>query len=170
MPRRLLTQDDFLEVSPVLKCELEHDLSQGEYMFNFWSNIESRSPGNTLLLTLRRCSERHSSELRTLSIANEFSYKTIRDFLGGKKRDFPCGAVILKTPAQLLQPLYPQYCLAVFGGHNLDDRSALGMRLSQLIERGRLFEGKSRKKITDKDHQILHDWETRLTGNNGLAN
>lgn len=165
MPRRLLTQDDFLEVSPVLKCEWEHDFSQGEYMSNFWSNIESRSPENTLLLTLRRCSERHSSELRTLSIANEFSYKTIRDCLGGKKRDFPCGAVILKTPAQLLQPLYPRYCLAVFGGHNLDDRFALG----NLIERGRLFEGKSRRKITDQDRQILQDWEIRLRGNNGLS-
>lgn len=169
MPRRLLTQDDFLEVSPVLKCEWEHNFSQGEYMSKFWSNIESRSPGNTLLLTLRRCSERHSSELRTLSISNEFSYRTIRDFLGGKKRDFPCGAVILKTPAQLLQPLHPQYCLAVFGGHNLDDRSALGKKLSQLIERGRLFEGKSRKSFTDQDHQILEDWGTRLRGNNGLS-
>ncbi|KAJ5560542.1 hypothetical protein N7513_002941 [Penicillium frequentans] len=169
MPKSVLSQDYFLEASSVVKCEWKHDFSQGEYISSFWSNIESRSPGNPLLLTLRRYSERRSSELRTLSIANEFSYQTIREFLGGRKRDFPCGAVILKTPAQLLQPLYPQYCLAVFGGHNLDDRSALGKKLSQLIEKGRLFEGKYRKKITDQDHQILQNWESRLRGDNGLS-
>jgi hypothetical protein len=160
--RNFSTHNDFLDVSSVLQCEWVHDLHQGEYISNIWSNIESHSAENPLLLTLRRCSEHHSSELRTLSIANDFSYRTIREFLGGNKRNFPYGAAILKTPAELLQPLYPQYCLAVFGGHNLDDRSALGKTLSQLIEKGWLFEGKFRKKVTDQDHRMLHDWNTRL--------
>ncbi|KAJ5667378.1 hypothetical protein N7507_003242 [Penicillium longicatenatum] len=169
MPKSMIIWKDFLEVDQVLKCKWEQAYYQGEYVSSFWNNIDSRSPGNPLLLKLRRCSERRSSELRTLSIANEFSYKTIRELLGGKKGDFPYGAVILKIPTQSLHPLNPQYCLAVFDGYNLDDRSALGKKLSQLIQKGRLFEGNSRKEITNQDHQILHDWETRLRGNNGLS-
>lgn len=166
--RDLSTYNNLSDVPSVLECHWAHDWSQGECVSNFWSNIESRSPGNPMLLKLRRCSEHRSSELRTLSITNEFSYRTIREFLYAKKREFPCGAAILKTPEQSLQPLYPQYCLAVFGGQNLDDRFALGNKLSQLIERGWLFEGKSRKEITGQDHRMLHDWQTRLQGEYGV--
>lgn len=147
---------------PVLPCDWLKHPSQGEFVSSLWDNLESCSPG-ILLFPIFGC----SSELRRMAIASQCSDNSLQKFLKQGKSQLPHGAAILKTPAHLLHPLYPQYCLAVFDGYDLDDRHGLGHKLLQLITSGSLFEGRYSCNVTAQDRQFIHDWATRLRGNHG---
>lgn len=149
-----ITQEDFI-VQPSDKWVKQ--VSHGEFVSSIWDKLATCSPG-----VLRFPIFMHSSELRRMPATSKSLSSDLQDCLKEGKHQLLYGAALIKTPESSLQPLNPQYCLAVFDGSDLDDRPCLGFKLLHLITTGGLFEGKRLSTATTKDRQFIYDWATRL--------
>jgi hypothetical protein len=143
-----VTKGDFI-MQP--SCRWVKQISQGEFVSSIWDKLETFSPVSA-----------QSSELRRLSATNTSLSYDLQDCLKQGNHQLLHGAALLKAPESSLQPLLPQYCLAVFDGSDLDDRPCLSFKLLHLITTGSLFEGKRISTATTKDRQFILDWATRL--------
>ncbi|OQE08712.1 hypothetical protein PENFLA_c129G10443 [Penicillium flavigenum] len=149
-----VTQGDFI-VQP--SCKWVQQVSHGEFVSSICDKLETCSPR-----VLRFPIFMHSTELRRMPATNKSLSSDLQDCLKEGKHQLLHGAALFKTPESSLQPLNPQYCLAVFDGSDLDDRPCLGFKLLHLITTGGLFEGKRLSTATTKDRQFIYDWATRL--------
>ncbi|KAJ5159742.1 uncharacterized protein N7482_006746 [Penicillium canariense] len=144
-----------------LPCNWAQESSGGAFVSSLWDNLASFSP-EILLFPIFV----HSREMRRIP-AGQGSCHSLQVFFKQGRHVLLHGAAILKTPRHLLRPLYPEYCLVVFDGSDLDDRPGLGRKLLQLVASNSLFEGKSLCKVTAQDRRSIHDWATRLKESNG---
>ncbi|KAJ5436912.1 Peptidase S58 DmpA/arginine biosynthesis protein ArgJ [Penicillium cf. griseofulvum] len=138
-------------------CNWEEKAYQGEFVSSIWDKLEYYSPG-----VLRFPMFEHSSELRRIPAGDEPQSSDLQGFLKQGNHQLLHGAALLKTPDSSLKPLYPQYCLAVFDGSDLDNRPRLGNKLLRLITTGALFQGKFMSTVTTEDREFIHDWSSRL--------